>query len=44
MEPLAATLRFAKCLKHLNLEGNGINNRVAKNKLKNSLTNMQIRL
>ena len=38
MEPLAAVLRFAKNLRNLNLEGNGITNRVAKNKLKNSLT------
>mmetsp|Transcript_28573 Transcript_28573/g.35356 ORF Transcript_28573/g.35356 Transcript_28573/m.35356 type:complete len:136 (+) Transcript_28573:2148-2555(+) len=44
MEPLAATLRFAKGLKNLNLEGNGITNRVAKNKLKNSLTWMNILL
>ena len=42
MEPLAATLRFAKNLRHLNLEGNGITNRVAKNKLKNSLKSMNI--
>ena len=38
MEPLAAVLRFAKGLRRLNLEGNGITNRVSKNKLKNSLT------
>ena len=44
MEPLSATLKFAKGLKNLNLEGNGITNRVAKNKLKNSLTWMNILL
>ena len=44
IEPLAATLRFAKGLKQLNLEGNGITNRVSKNKLKNSLTWMQIQI
>lgn len=44
MEPLAATLRFAKGLKQMNLEGNQITNRVSKNKLKNSLTWMQIQL
>ena len=42
IEPLAAILRLAKGLKKLNLEGNGITNRVSKNKLKNSLTWMQI--
>jgi len=44
IEQLAAVLRLAKGLKQLNLEGNGITNRVSKNKLKNSLTWMQIKI
>lgn len=44
MEQLSAVLKFAKQLKQLNLEGNGITNRVSKNKLKNSLTWMSISL
>lgn len=40
MEQLAAVLKFAKSLRTLNLEGNGITNRVSKNKLKNSLTSI----
>jgi len=43
-EPLAGILRTNKQLKVLNLEGNGITNRVAKNKLKNSLSWVDTRL
>ena len=38
IEPLAGILKTNKVLKVLNLEGNGITNRVFKNKLKNSLS------
>lgn len=34
---MAATLRTNKVLKTLDLTGNGISNRVVKNKIKNSL-------
>jgi Ran GTPase-activating protein (RanGAP) involved in mRNA processing and transport len=38
VEPLAATLRVKRNLKELDLAGNGISNRVTKNKIKNVLT------
>ena len=42
MEPLAGVLRLAKGLKSIDLRGNGITNRVARNKLKNTLNWMNI--
>ena len=44
IEPLAAVLRTNKTLKVLDLQENGITNRVFKNKIKNSLTWMDVRL
>lgn len=44
MEPLAAIFKTNKGLKVLDLQGNGITNRVFKNKLKNSLTWVDTRL
>lgn len=44
IEPLAATLRTNKVLKSLDLTGNGIANRVFKNKIKNSLPWVDIKL
>lgn len=43
IEPLAATLRTNKTLKVLDLQGNGIVNRVFKNKIKNVLTWVEIK-
>lgn len=37
-EPLAGVLKTNKNLKHLDLSGNNISNRVMQNKIKNSLT------
>jgi Ran GTPase-activating protein (RanGAP) involved in mRNA processing and transport len=42
-EPLAAVLRTNKNLKVLDLQGNGISNRVFKNKIRNSLTWMDVK-
>lgn len=42
MEPVAGVLRLAKGLKGIDLRGNGITNRVARNKLKNTLNWMNI--
>lgn len=42
IEPLAGVLRLAKGLKGIDLRGNGITNRVVKNKLKNTLNWMNI--
>ena len=42
LEPMAATLRLNKSLKTLNLSGNGFQNRVFKNKIKNVLTWVEI--
>jgi len=44
IEPLAATLRTNKVLKLLDMQGNGITNRVFKNKLKNSLTWVEVKM
>lgn len=42
MEPVAGVLRLAKGLRGIDLRGNGITNRVARNKLKNTLNWMNI--
>ena len=42
IESLAGVLRLAKGLRGLDLRGNGITNRVTKNKLKNTLNWMNI--
>lgn len=42
IEPLAAVLRLAKGVRGIDMRGNGITNRVSKNKLKNSLNWMDI--
>lgn len=42
IEPLAGVLRLAKGVSGLDMRGNGITNRVTKNKLKNSLNWMNI--
>ena len=42
IEPLAGVLRLAKGVRGIDMRGNGITNRVSKNKLKNSLNWMNI--